>query len=226
MEIRKHSQTSNTIRVILKHSSTGASLTGLLFSSAGLIISTICDNEASATVYTQASSNIETITTLGTFATPTTNKCRFKEVDATNHPGLYEMQFANARFSVSSAKFLIIQWSGATNLLSDGLKIELTQIDPFATIGSAVQMKKNVQYDYFKFTMELTDGTGATGKTVTATRAIDNGAFASCANSVVEVSNSVYRLTLAASDLNGGDIMLRLTATGCKDRFIKIVTQV
>src|SRR3990172_3839141 len=114
-DLRKHSSTSNLIRFTLKNSSTGVGLTGLTSASSGLIISTICDNEATATAYAVAGSTIESITTLGTFATPTATKCRFKEVDATNHKGLYEFQFDNARFSVANVRRLIISVTGATN---------------------------------------------------------------------------------------------------------------
>src|SRR5689334_19109019 len=96
-KIRTLSSTSNIERVKLRKADTGQGLTGLTFSSSGLIISTITDNEAAATAYTQAGSTIETISTLATYAAPTATKCRFKEVDATNHPGLYEIQFADAR---------------------------------------------------------------------------------------------------------------------------------
>ena len=109
--------TSVRLRVRLTNSSTGAAMTGLTSASSGLIISTIADNEATATVYAQASSNIEGITTLGTFAAPTASKCRFKEVDATNHPGVYEIQIADARFNVSNARSLLISISGVSNLL-------------------------------------------------------------------------------------------------------------
>jgi hypothetical protein len=99
-DIRKLGEISNIVRFLLP-------ITGLTHSTSGLIISTIADVEASATAYTQAASNIETITTLGTFAAPTASKCRFKEVDNTNHPYLYEFQFTNARFAVASAKRLV-----------------------------------------------------------------------------------------------------------------------
>ena len=68
----KNGQTSAILRVKLLDSSvsTGAGKTGLTGSSSGLIISSIADNEASATVYTQAASHIQTISTLGTFAAP------------------------------------------------------------------------------------------------------------------------------------------------------------
>src|SRR4051812_39123656 len=117
-QIRKHSSTSNVLRATLRNSSTGQGLTGLSSASSGLIISTIADTEAAATAYTVAGSTIETISTLATFAAPTATKCRFKEVDATNHPGLYEFQFADARFAVSSAKSLKVTISGATSLLA------------------------------------------------------------------------------------------------------------
>ena len=133
-EYRKHSATSNIVRFVLRHSITGDGLTGLSNASSGLIIATITDNEAATTTYTVGSSNVETITTLATYAAPTASKCRFKEVDATNHKGLYEFQFADARFSVSSARSLRITVTGATNLLTAHWRIALVQFDPFDTV--------------------------------------------------------------------------------------------
>lgn len=122
---------SNIIRVKLLDSSStvGAGLTGLTSASSGLIIGTIANNEATTTVYTVASSNVETITTLGTYAAPTASKCRFKEVDSTNHKGIYELQFADARFSVASAQSLLISILGATNLAQYDCEIFLPRFD-------------------------------------------------------------------------------------------------
>lgn len=127
------SQTSVILRVKLLDSSvsTGAGLTGLDNTSAGLIISTIADNEATATAYTQAGSTIETIATLGTYAAPTALKCRFKEVDSTNHPGVYEVQLADARYAVASAKSLCISLSGAANLAQCDVTVPLVDRDPY-----------------------------------------------------------------------------------------------
>jgi hypothetical protein len=127
--LRKNGAVSNTFRVKLYDSSStnGAGLTGLTSASTGLIISSIADNEATATAYTVAGSTIETITTLGTFAAPTATKIRFKEVDATNHKGLYEVQIADARMAVSSAKGLVLSFSGATNLAQQDLTIQLEE---------------------------------------------------------------------------------------------------
>ena len=109
-EILKRGATSNILRVFLQDSTstTGAGKTALTSASSGLIISTIADLEATATTYTSAATNVETITTLGTFAAPTASKCRFREVDATNFPGVYEIHIADARFAVANSTQLLI----------------------------------------------------------------------------------------------------------------------
>lgn len=144
--IFKNGSTSNIIRfkVYDAASTEGEGLTGLTSASSGLIISTIADNEATATTYTVAGSLIETITTLGTYAAPTATKCRFKEIDATNHPGEYELHLADARFAVSSAKELVITLSGATDLVQKRIRVQLgldtltTQMtESYATDGTA-----------------------------------------------------------------------------------------
>lgn len=115
--------TSVILRVKLLDSSvaTGAGLTGLAYNTAGLIISTIQPGEATPTVYTVTAGNVETIATLGTYAAPTAGKCRFKEVDATNHPGVYEIQLADARFASTGS--LIVSVSGATDLAECDIEI-------------------------------------------------------------------------------------------------------
>lgn len=128
--VLKNGATSNVIRLVLKNSTDGTPLTGLTNASSGLIISTIANNEATPTVYTVAGSTIEAVTTLGTFAAPTATKCRFKKIDDTNHPGLYELQIADARFAVSSAKTMVISLSGATNLQATDYEVQLVAFDP------------------------------------------------------------------------------------------------
>jgi hypothetical protein len=90
-----------------------------------------------------------------------------------------------------------------------------------------VRLAKNVGLNNFTFLMvDSSDHvTAKTGLTVTAQRSIDGGALASCANAVVEVSNGLYKINLAASDLNGDVIVLRFTATGADARLFTIVTQ-
>ena len=133
-------QTSVVFRVKVRNSSvqTGAGLTGLTNASSGLVIAAIADNEATTTAYTAAGSTIDTITTLGTYAAPTAGHCRFKEVDATNHPGVYEVQLENSRFAVASAKSLLVSLSGATNMAQCDVVIPLRTVNPYdANFGLA-----------------------------------------------------------------------------------------
>ena len=132
----KRGQGSIVLRVKIRNSSvsTGAGLSGLAYNSAGLIISTIADNEAAATTYTVAASKIETISTLGTFAAPTATKCRFKEVDATNHKGVYEIQIADARYGVANAKSLLVSVLGASNAAEVDAVIPLRDLDPYSNV--------------------------------------------------------------------------------------------
>ena len=138
--------TSVVLRVKLLDSSvtTGAGLTGLAHDSAGLIIGTIAIDEATATAYTQAGATIETITTLGTYAAPTATKCRFKEVDATNHPGLYEIHIADARFATVDS--LVVSLSGAADLAEADFEISCKDL-AMNTTGLAPANEYDTQLD-------------------------------------------------------------------------------
>lgn len=122
------SPTSVILRVKLMDSSstTGAGLTGLTSASSGLRISAIKYGEATGTEYTVAGSTIESITTLGTYETPTATKCRFKEVDATKFPGVYEVHLDDTRYA--STKSVILAINGATNLAEAEFEIQTENI--------------------------------------------------------------------------------------------------
>lgn len=87
------------------------------------------------------------------------------------------------------------------------------------------RIKKNTALANFTFLMVDTTDVPATGLAITAQRSIDGGALGACANAVVEISNGLYKISLAAADLNGDVICLRFTAAGAKDRIITIITQ-
>lgn len=96
------------------------------------------------------------------------------------------------------------------------------------SIGSvdSVRPKKNIGLDNFMFPMfDATTKVPKAGLTVTAERAIDGNPFSPCSNSVVELSNGVYRVSLSSDDMNGEKIMLRFSATGADDQLIEIITQ-
>jgi hypothetical protein len=109
------------------------------------------------------------------------------------------------------------------------------KIDTVDTVVDAIKAKtdnlptgvqKNAGLANFEFLMiDSTDHfTPKTGETVTAQRSIDGAAFAGCANAVAEVGNGIYKLNLAASDLNGDVITLRFSAANSDDTLISIVT--
>jgi hypothetical protein len=110
----------------------------------------------------------------------------------------------------------------ALGMATANLDTQLTTITTKTNIipddPSEATIKKNVAFNNFTFKIFDTSGNPATGKTVTATRSIDGGAFAACTNSVVEISNGYYKINLSTADLNGDAIALKFTASGCKDR--------
>lgn len=86
-------------------------------------------------------------------------------------------------------------------------------------------IKKNAAVNGFTFLLVDSSDYPKTGATVTATRSIDGAAFAACANSVSEIGSGVYKINLAAGDLNGNVIMFLFSASGAKNRYVTIVTQ-
>jgi hypothetical protein len=130
-------QTSIILRVKVRDASasTGAGKTGLVNNSAGLLISTIADNEAVPTVYSTSSSTIDPIATLGSFVAPISGHCRFREVDSVNHKGVYEIQLENARFNVAGSKSLLISISGAANASDCDICIPLRAVNPYSSNG-------------------------------------------------------------------------------------------
>jgi hypothetical protein len=109
------------------------------------------------------------------------------------------------------------------------LHITSTGADPSDVICTVVynsNIKKNQALSNFEFLMiDSTDHfSPKAGLTITAERSIDGSAFASCANSALGVANGIYKIDLAASDLNGNVITLRFTGTGGDPRLITIIT--
>ena len=96
----------------------------------------------------------------------------------------------------------------------------------YSLLAGQLFIKKNTS-QVFPFVMVASSDhvTPKTGLTVTATRSIDGAAFAACANSVSELANGWYTITLAAADTNGSAIGLRFTATGADDRNVGVFTQ-
>lgn len=114
----------------------------------------------------------------------------------------------------------------AVGLATANLDTQLAAIAA-KTAGLPSGIQKNTALSNFSFLMvDSTDHVSPEiGLTVTATRSLDGAAFAACANAVAELSNGIYKINLAAADLNGDVVVLRFVATGSDDRFISLVTE-
>lgn len=84
---------------------------------------------------------------------------------------------------------------------------------------------KNTALANFPFSMtDSTNHNPMTGLTVTATRSIDGGAYASgTITNMTEIGNGSYQCDLGAGDLNGDTIMFRFTAAGADDLTFTVV---
>ncbi len=112
--------TSHVLQLFVQDSSQtdGRGLTGLVFNSGSLACYYKRNLSSSSTAVTLA-----TITTLGTYATG-----GFKEVDATNMPGVYEFHPPDAAYA-SGAKSVVFILRGATNMAPVLIEVELTAVD-------------------------------------------------------------------------------------------------
>lgn len=88
-------------------------------------------------------------------------------------------------------------------------------------------IKKNVALSNFEFPMvDSTDHvTLKTGLTVAGQVSIDGAAFVNLTNSVAELASGVYKVNLAAADVNGTIIMLKFTSATADTRLILFTTQ-
>ena len=111
--------TSKIVHIFIPDSSstTGAGLTGLVFNSASLTAYYMRPGDTSATAITLATA------TLGTWATG-----GFKEVSATNLPGVYEVSIPDACLA-TGANQCVIMLKGATNMAPTILEIQLDAVN-------------------------------------------------------------------------------------------------
>lgn len=241
----KKGATSQSLYVVAldSASTTGGRKTGIAF------------NTASLTGYYVRNGGSATAITLATLAAANSawSSGGFKEVDATNMPGVYRLDVPDAALA-SGAESVVVTLKGASGLVQIDDESQLVAIDPQDTVRGGMtalpnaaaaangglptgdannsvktqgNVKKNTALANFEFM--LTDSTNHAPKTSAAsivpTRSIDGGAFgAGTLSSVTEVAFGIYRVDFAAADLNGNVITLRVTATSCDDSFDRIIT--
>ena len=149
---RKRGDTSVMLRVFIQDntSTKGAGKTGLTNASTNLNIATMRELDATATVY--AGANIEAQTTIGAYQAPSTSaKIRFKEVDATNLPGVYELHFHNSAAgafgSGDASRYMMVYicevTTTALNIAPLPTEVELTAVDAQSTGFGLVNASAN-----------------------------------------------------------------------------------
>lgn len=130
---------------------------------------------------------------------------------------LFEVVAVNPR---SAASYIT-----GVNALAPPANWNLQLVDASGNVSLAGAPKKNAALGGFQFFLAKTaDSLPATGKTVTATRSLDGGSFAPCANAVVEISGGWYKIDLAAADLNGNTVALQFSASGADSALFNLIT--
>jgi hypothetical protein len=86
-------------------------------------------------------------------------------------------------------------------------------------------IKKNTALNAFEFPMFSGAGDLVTGESITPQRSIDGATFAACANAATEIGTTgVYKIDLAATDLNGDVITFKFTSTNAKPTVVTVKT--
>lgn len=204
-QLLRKGTTSKSVYIYVQDTRSGANagLTGLAYNTSGLVGYYAREGATGGTSITLATS------TLGTWTSGA-----FKEVDATNMPGVYEVGIPDAALA-AGANHVVIMYRGAANMAQVVLEIELNGVEnPF---------QRGVAFSNFTFMMFGTNGDPQTGVTVSAERSLDGAAFASCTNSVTEIGSGWYKINLAAGDLAGTtNVALKFTGAGCKQTNVTI----
>lgn len=122
--------------------------------------------------------------------------------------------------------------AGGNPLTFSGTFVEVavaTNLDKtgYALATGGISVKKDQDLNGFTFAMfSATAPNGlATGLSITSSRSIDGGAVAGTTNGVSEVGSGIYKINLAAADLNGNSITFIFTAPSALDCAFTFVTQ-
>ena len=137
---------------------------------------------------------------------------------------------SDLRSAITAAEFDASDISDVASAVRAIVASDLSDILSSVTAIAAdlpTRITKNVALANFEFVLVQSADhyTPATGASVTAQRSIDGGAFAACANAATEVGSGVYKIDLAAADLNGNVVTLKFSAAATDTRLITIVTQ-
>ncbi len=181
---RKLGATSQILQVFIRDSSstTGAGLTGLAFSTGSLTAYYHRDTDTTATAISLVTMTVGTFTSSG-----------FKEVDAGNLPGVYQLCPPNAAFA-SGATSVFIMLKGAANMAPLPIEIDLdAQVDVTSILGTASAGAAGyVGLDWSAINAPTT-AQGLTGTTISASQVVASvtGAAGSVTGAVGSVTGNV-----------------------------------
>lgn len=184
----KRATTSKIVRIVIQDStsSSGAVLTGLVFNSAGLTAYYIREGDATPTAITLVTATVGTWTSGG-----------FKEVDAANMPGVYELHLPNAALSTGNSTLVLLK--GATNMLAVLLEIELDAFDYQDAVRLGLTALPNVAAGA-SGGLPTGNASGQTTVATVATGAIVAGSFAAGAIDAAAIAtDAIGSAELAAS---------------------------
>lgn len=184
--------TSVSVHVFIRDSSatTGVGLTGLVFNTSGL------------TAYYALSAGSSTSITLATLAAANSaySSGGFKEVDATNMPGIYRFDIPNAVFSGGTLAG-VIMLRGATNMEPCVIELEITALDlqtqlSSQTVGSVSSGVNVTQLSGqtvtasagVTFPTSIASPTNITGGTITTVTNLTNAATAGDLTSAMAIT--------------------------------------
>lgn len=94
-----------------------------------------------------------------------------------------------------------------------------------APVGITSNRKKDVTATFVFPMFNSSTNTPQTGLTVASVISKDTGSFVSTANSVTEIGDGFYYITLQSAEMNANNIALEMSATGANDQLISIQTQ-
>lgn len=198
------------IRVRLVDSS-GNGVTGLAAGDSNMRIAIARDNGGSVGVY--GASNILSIATIGTYSDPgSAAQCRFGQVDATNFPGLYEVQFNQSFLSSARAAYVVRIW-------------DMSGTPRFQQMWASVPMYMPVRVDHVRDTLQTSRDLGARLDVAVSTRA----AASDVLNSAVEGSYTLAQLlrlmgAVLLGSVEGAPLAPRFKAAGGTDTRVTATT--
>jgi len=185
----KAGTTSKLARIFIQDSSAtdGSGLTALVHNSSGLTWYWIQEGDASATQVTLATM------TVGTWASG-----GFREVDATNMPGVYEIGIPNAAIDANGTTHMLLK--GATNMAPVAIEIECDAIDYVDSVRAGLTALPNAEAD------------AAGGLPISDAGGLDMDGLSS--HSAADVWTAVTRTLTSATNLTSDGSAITMSASG------------